>query len=254
MPLDLPAADDIVARRSSIVFVVMQMKFSESPGVSESDSGVRLHELLGGPDGRYPQINQARRGVLNIGPGIAGTEHESLGWRLIVDGWLVGVFPGVATLQTENYQGWDDFWGRFTEVLDAVGEVAQPGFVERVGLRFTDRLTDPEVDSPSGWQAYIAPALLGPIAVPGFGPVVSSSEAKVVLDAGEGVTCNLQYAATEATDGNGSDFFIDCDFYWEGGQRFDAGVVEGQVASFKEQADSVFAAATTATLIERITA
>jgi len=252
MPLDLPPADDAVARRSSIVFAITQIRFSENPAVSEPATGVRFHELLGGPEGPYPQINQARRALLNIGPGGQGTEHESSGWRVTAEGWLVGIFPGIATLQTtEAYEGWDDFAARFTQVLDAISEVVQPAIIERVGLRFTDRLTDLGVEFVSGWEAYVAPAFLGPVLVPGLGQAATSTEQRVVIDVGEGVTCNFQQAATEPTDGS-SDYLIDCDFFWEGGRPFDAAVVQGQVTTFKEQADSVFAAATTATLIERI--
>ena len=88
MPLDLPPANDAVARRSSIVVAITQLRFSENPAVSEPATGVRFHELLGGPEGRYPQINQARRALINIGPGGQGAEHESSGWRMTAEGWL----------------------------------------------------------------------------------------------------------------------------------------------------------------------
>lgn len=253
MPLDLPQADEAVARRSSIASAIVQLRFEETPAVSQNTAGVAFHGVLGGPDGRYPQINQARRGVLNIGPGGPSAEpHESVGWRMTAPGgWLVGVFPGQVTLQTEDYQGWEDFSGRFDEILHAVGQVVQPAIIERVGLRFTDRLAELEIDSASGWQPYISPEFLGPILVSGLGPAIRSTEQRVVIDVGEGVICNLQHSAADPGD-RGSDYYIDCDFYWEGGRPFDSAIVRDQVATFKEQADRVFAAATTATLIERI--
>lgn len=253
MPLDLPPAADAVARRSSIVFVIAQIRFAENPAVSESAAGMALHEHLGGPAGRYSQINQARRSVVNVGPnGPIGEGQEALGWRMTAGGWLVGIFPGLATLQTtDDYEGWEDFSGRFTEVLEAVSRVVQPAIIERVGLRFTDRLTELEVDSANGWQAYISPEFLGPVLIAGLGPAVRSTEQRLVIDVGEGVTCNVQHAALDPAE-EGCDYFIDCDFFWEGGRPFDAAAVDAQVATFKEQADRVFAAATTATLIERI--
>ena len=51
---------------------------------------------------------------------------------------------GVQSLETKAYAGHDDFFARLGRVLVAVDEIVAPPAAERIGVRYTQRVTDPE--------------------------------------------------------------------------------------------------------------
>jgi uncharacterized protein (TIGR04255 family) len=257
MSLDLPPAEEPIPARSSVIFAICQVRFEETPSVSDKMTAVTFHERLGSADGPYPQINRAEiaSGItMSFGPAGPATETKrTSGWRMVADegAWLVGLFPGHVALQTQQYAGWDDFAERLALVLESVVAVVEPAFAQRIALRFTDRLSGLGVESAAGWEPYITPQFLGPVLLPGLGPSVRGAEQHLVIDIGEGVSCNLTHASTDPAEGT-CDYIFDCDLYREGSHPFDIGAIQMVVSTFKDHADRLFGAAVTPAFLERL--
>jgi uncharacterized protein (TIGR04255 family) len=257
MPLELRPAADAVRTRRSVVLVVCQVRFEETPSVSEKTIAPRFHELLGGAEGPYPRVNRAEiaSGIaMTLGPeGPIAEPRRTSGWRMhSADGaWLVGLFPGHVALQTQQYAGWDDFSDRLATVLNAAVEVVEPVFAQRIALRLVDQITGLGVDSPAGWEPYIAPQFLGPLLLSGLGTSVRAAEQQLVIDVGDSVTCTLNHAATESSDGV-SDYMFDSDVFRDGSHPFDVERIQSVVLEFKDHADRLFGAATSRELLERL--
>jgi uncharacterized protein (TIGR04255 family) len=73
--------------------------------------------------------------------------------------WKASVAPDFLALETTRYSRRADFLHRLRPVLDALNEVVTPPRVTRIGMRYTDRITDPE-----GLTSLANTALLGMLA------------------------------------------------------------------------------------------
>lgn len=258
MTLGLPTVDEAVSARSSVVLAICQVRFEQRPEISESAAiALAFHSKLGGAAGRYPKVQQsetANRIVLGVGPGMSQETPRSAGWTLASssDAWGIGLQQNNAGLQTDKYDGWEDFSGRLAEMLEALTEVIEPALEQRLGLRFVDRLRLPDVKDPPGWQPYIAPAFLGPVAVDGLGAAVRAAQQQLFIDLGDGAVCNLRHGPAQPNEDGTCDYMFDCDLFREGGQPFDSKSVLSAVSTFKDQADRLFQAAATPDLLETI--
>jgi uncharacterized protein (TIGR04255 family) len=256
MPFELPEVDAAVATRQSVVFAICQIRFEETPSVSDKASGVRFHELLGDMGGPYPKVIRAEipTGLsLSVGPSGATSEatHVS-GWRMLSkdDAWLVGLFPGHVALQTHAFVDWADFADRLAQVLKAVVKVVEPAFAQRIALRIADRF-DFGLGSPVDWAPYISPEFLGPILLDHLGPLVINSNQNLALDLGEGLRCNLNHGSPDASEGT-CVYSIDCDLYREESQPFDAEEIKTTVLALKGHVDKLLGAATQPALFGRL--
>ncbi len=171
MRLELPAPDTTRLEKSPLQLVVCQVRFEDIPSVTDPRLALAIHGRLGGREGPYPILEQLKGEQLEVTLGIGGspiaTQTSPLnGWRLFSQGrdWIVSLLPGSVSLETTAYTIWDgDFNSRLASLLDAVSEELRPALEQRLGLRYVDLLTEPEVTSPVGWQGWVETKFLGPI-------------------------------------------------------------------------------------------
>lgn len=77
--------------------------------------------------------------------------------------WRVSVANAFVALETSSYAGHEDFFARLRDVLDVVEEVLAPPGAERVGVRYTQRLTiEEDLDQIA---EFVRPEVLGASAV-----------------------------------------------------------------------------------------
>lgn len=51
-------------------------------------------------------------------------------------------------------------------MIDAITDILQPTFEQRLGLRYIDRITELKLTSAAAWEPYISPWLLGFVTEP----------------------------------------------------------------------------------------
>lgn len=123
--------------------VLMQVQFSRAPQLVTDAAESLIAELLGRYPVRRRQVTAFPSLVVNGQPvDMAGAAQPStvLLFSDAAATWQVSVTDTSASLETSDYSSRDDFCGRAEEVLAAVAAVALPPVVDRVGVRYIDRL------------------------------------------------------------------------------------------------------------------
>lgn len=116
--------------------VVTQIQHSQTAElVSEAGEAAIAAELL-----EYP----VRRRINNIGVSPTGQTVEQIGRTLsdVAGSWVVTLTENSISLQTTDYSSRDDFCSRAQSIFDAVQRVAPPPVVDRVGLRYINRIEE----------------------------------------------------------------------------------------------------------------
>lgn len=253
MPLNLPAPDKTQLARSPLALVVCQVRFEDILAVSEGKTVLALYDALGGRQGFYRKPERLYGQGLNIqlspvGPATS-TRPPEQGWRFTShDGrWVVSLMPGYLTLETSAYSTWDqEFRPRLANLIEATAKHVEPDTEQRLGLRYLDRLVEPAVTSPQGWNGYITPELLGAILHERIGSGVTAAEQQIVLDVDDDTKCGLRHGffADPARD-QALTYVLDFDVYREGVRAFDPTDILATADQFNTVALQLFQEAVT---------
>jgi uncharacterized protein (TIGR04255 family) len=212
--------------RSPLSLVVCQVRHEETIVASDPKRALRVHEAL---EGQYPVLEQHAGQELTITAGPLGVQTmpgaARRGWKMRSDDqqWNAVVMPDFFSLETTSYNDWPDFGARLAALTRAVAAAIDPSLEQRVGLRFIDRITHPDVASPTDWARWIDAAFLGPIAHAKVGGGVTTSQQIIQFDAGDGRSLILRHGATRDPEAGGQwTYLIDQDCYIQRGRPFAA--------------------------------
>jgi uncharacterized protein (TIGR04255 family) len=224
--LDLPDPDVTQLPGSPLELVVCEIRFETKVSVSESKTALDLHESLGGPEGLFQRVDPVQQQTLTMMVGAPpNLESRGLsGWRFSAEtgGWTLSVMPEHVALETTAYTTWENFREQLHPVIAATEAVIAPGFAQRLGLRYIDRIRELQLKAPADWAPYIAPELLGFAASPNLGPALRNAQQQLLLDLDEGFFCTLRHGFVVEDDGEPTvDYLLDYDLFREGGRRFD---------------------------------
>jgi uncharacterized protein (TIGR04255 family) len=159
----LKPVDEVRLYRAPLAKVLMQVQYSRTPQLVTDGAEALIAEALG----RYPvRRRQITAGAVpdvmvngqplqlpgGISPGVALAFSDPNG------SWQVTVTETAVALETSDYSTREDFCSRAAEIFAAVASVALPPVVDRVGIRYIDRLTgDAVVKVPE----YVLPEISG---------------------------------------------------------------------------------------------
>ena len=260
MSLSLPDPDRRHLPRSPLEVVVAQVRHENRLAASDSSTASAVHRALGGSDGPYPFIDGAAAAVmLNVvvaGPGAsipsANTESHLTGWRLhdADNTWAVTLMPDHFALETTQYTTWDEFAPRLAEVINVVNAHVGPAFEQRLGLRYIDRLTEPEVDEIAGWTPYIRSEVLGILRHQELGNAVLGAQQQVLLDLGDGVSATFRHGPIREPDGKGVQYLLDYDVFRQGGRPFVPEGIRDTFENFNTASLQLFQATVTPGLLD----
>jgi uncharacterized protein (TIGR04255 family) len=142
--LDLTPAPEVRLERAPLAKVISQVEFSRTPNLVAD----AFEEQLAARLGEFPVRRQGRSGAvnINIGPDGAhmpfGPQDSTLRLLETVDGtWRITLTETSVAVETTAYESRKDFCDRASAVLQAIAEVSAPPVVDRVGIRYVDRLT-----------------------------------------------------------------------------------------------------------------
>lgn len=252
MALVLAEPDRTRLARSPLQLVVCQLRFEDIPSVADPRVGLAIHEMLGSRTGAYPLLEQLKGEQLEVQIGVGGpitTQQSPLsGWRLFSEDrrWIVSLLPGSVALETTAYTTWEEFGPRLAAVFAAAAEELKPVLEQRLGLRYVDVLTEPEVSSPIGWRGWIVDELLGPVLHDRLGPFVRSTQQQLEIDAGDGIRCALRHGALpDRARGDHTNYLLDWDIYRDHAQPFGLSDINAAASSFNLLALKLFQQAIT---------
>jgi uncharacterized protein (TIGR04255 family) len=146
--------------------VLAQVRFPQfSHFLSDEDQIARKFAALVADD--YPLFEQGVESVLMLTPsGVTTQPGGSKVWRLrAADAtWQVSFAQNFVALETSAYTRRGEFADRFQSVWERFRSVARPPFIERVGIRYTNRIERRDVLDQLG--DYLRPEVAGVIGVP----------------------------------------------------------------------------------------
>jgi len=144
-PLVASAPPEVLLKNAPLVRVLTQLRFPEVLSVEQRDFVAPFQEAV---RSTYPVLRQEQTQGILLGPaGIAPVKPQTV-WRFSdADGhWRVSLAPGFLALETTKYVSRADFFGRLRVVTEALGKHVQPGQIDRLGVRYIDRITGGAVD------------------------------------------------------------------------------------------------------------
>jgi uncharacterized protein (TIGR04255 family) len=141
-----------------LVRVIAQVRFPIIASVEKRDFIAPFQEAIRAD---YPVMRQdASNTLVNVGGQGQIEVRSSAVWRFHdrEHRWRVTLAADFLALESSAYTSRGDFFGRFEKLMVALADHVQPGALDRLGVRYIDRLTDEAFDDLA---AFIQPALLG---------------------------------------------------------------------------------------------
>lgn len=161
-PLSGPPPPEVPLAEPPLVRVIAQVRFPLIASIEKRDFIAAFQEAV---RREYPVLRpeQSRSVVLRTG-GVMDA-HTSTSWRFLdpSSAWRVTLAPDFLALETSCYTSRDDFLERFRRTLGALEAHVDPKVVDRLGLRYVDRISGPNLDDLS---ALVRPEVSGILATP----------------------------------------------------------------------------------------
>jgi len=91
---------------------------------------------------QYPVLRSERIRNLVLGPQGQSEGPPSIVWRFsdVDGGWRVSLGRDFVAIETTEYQSRDDFFSRFSVVMNGLQEHVNPRVMDRLGVRYIDRV------------------------------------------------------------------------------------------------------------------
>jgi len=149
-PLIDPTPPGVHLTNAPLVCVLGQVRFPQILAVEDKKVVAPFQEAI---RKKYPKLQQERTHQLifdNQEKELVASQFEAI-WRFtdVNNHWRVSLASNFVTLDTSKYVSRQDFLERMKEVLNAVHEHIKPNIVERIGIRYIDRLTGDAVENIS---------------------------------------------------------------------------------------------------------
>lgn len=157
-PPEVPLTDPPLAR------VIAQVRFPLIASLEKREFIASFQEAI---RGCYPVLRPEERKGVVLGPQGVIDERSNTAWRFkeAKGAWRVTLAPDFLALETTRYSSRDDFMQRFRVVLQALKEHVDPQVVDRLGVRYIDRVSGPNlIDLPQLVRPEVAGILASPLA------------------------------------------------------------------------------------------
>lgn len=256
MPLKGPPPREIPLAHPPLVRVIAQVRFPLIASLEQRDFVAPFQEALRRD---YPVLRpEQSRGVV-FGPQGVMEARSNTVWRFrdTQDVWRVSLSSDFLALETERYTSRNDFMDRLKQVLGALKKHVEPAVVDRIGVRYIDRVVG---DNLAEIARLVRPEVAGILATP-LAPHTRQSIAENVfrLPDGEGqVTTRWGKLPERATVDPGAleaieapSWMLDIDAFLAETRAFDVDGVVGQARGFAERIYSIFRWAVTDEFLRR---
>lgn len=145
-PLVAPPPAEVALNDAPLVRVIAQLRFPEILSVEQRDFVAPFQEAI---RPAYPVLRQEQTHGISLGLSGVAPAKLQIAWRFGDTGgqWRVSLTPDFLALETTKYVSRSDFLGRLKAVVQALDEHVEPAQVDRLGLRYIDRITGEDVDN-----------------------------------------------------------------------------------------------------------
>ncbi len=161
-PLTDPVPAEVPLKNAPLLRVIAQVRFPLIAAIGEQQFIAPFQEAL---RKSYPVLRPERIQGVIFGPeGAIPTQEEQV-WRFfdVESHWRISLAPDFVAVETTKYQSRNDLLSRFCVVLEALKEHIGPEIIDRIGLRYVDRVSG---DDYSKLSEFIRPEILGIVGHP----------------------------------------------------------------------------------------
>lgn len=253
-PLVAPPPPEVPLRNAPLVRVIAQVRFPEILAIERRDFVAPFQEAL---RATYPVLRQEQTQGLLLSPSGVAPAKPQTAWRFNdVDGhWRVSLTPVFLALETTRYTSRSDFFQRLLAVVEALDKHASPKVIDRLGVRYIDRITGAAVDHIADLVRAEVRGITGTIAATHATHAISESmfqlpDAQVIarwgqLPAGKTVDPAAIEPAQEKS------WILDLDMFSASPMPFAADRVISEAQRFAERIYTIFRWAVTAEFLKR---
>lgn len=144
-PLVAPLPTEVPLKNAPLVRVIAQLRFPEILSVEQRDFVAPFQEAI---RAKYPVLRQEQTQGIVLGPAVFSPAKPQIVWRFgDTEGhWRVSLAAEFLALETTKYLSRSDFFGRLKAVATALDEHIELVQVDRLGIRYIDRITGAAVD------------------------------------------------------------------------------------------------------------
>lgn len=144
-PLVAPPPAEVPLKDAPLVRVIAQLRFPEILSVEQRDFVAPFQEAI---RTKYPVLRQEQAQNFVVGPGMLAPARPHTAWRFSDTSghWRVSLTPEFLSLETSKYVSRSDFFDRLKVVATALAQHIEPAQVDRLGVRYIDRITGAAVD------------------------------------------------------------------------------------------------------------
>jgi len=131
--------------RAPLILVVAQARFDRVASIAKEEFIAGFQEAI---RGTYPVMRPEHQAGITLTPdGRVVPTEGGIVWRFDErpEGWQVALAPDFIALSTHRYTSRTDLLERLGALLAAAAAQLRLRFCERLGLRYVDRVTDPEL-------------------------------------------------------------------------------------------------------------
>lgn len=194
------------------------------PELTEADA-VQVWE--GMDKGTLPVFERQTMNVVNLT--LKPTGHDQT--HEVQQGWVmasadrrtaVSLYPSVVAVQTANYDHYRTSLGEpLARVLRLFVNATGASVVQRIGLRYVNRLQSPEAKTPVFWNGHVRPAFAGPLSQR-IAPLVEALHQQVQLRLDDTAAARVQSGVfREQTTESRYSYLVDLDVFREQAINFD---------------------------------
>jgi len=255
-PLTGPPPTEVPLNNAPLVRVIAQVRFPLVASLEKRDFIAPFQEAI---RAEYPVLRPEQSQSVVLGqPGVVHARMNAV-WRFhdANDAWRVTLAPDFLALETGRYTSRDDFLNRLKRVLEALVAYVDPKVIDRLGVRYIDRVTG---DNLSDLLHLVRPEVCGVLSTPLASHARHAiAEAMFVLpdNAGQVMTrwglvpprATVDPAAVDPIDE--ASWLLDVDAFQEETKEFEVEVALQQARGFTERIYSVFRWAVTDEFLRR---
>lgn len=246
-PLQSGPPSEIALANAPLERVLAQVRFPPILKIDDRSQAARFQELVRGD---YPILNELENQIVHIeitpGQGPVPTARTAKVWQFcnFDNSWRAAIASDSMSLETSSYSSRADFLERWHKLLDALDHVFQPQVVDRIGMRYIDRI---DGEHYHRFDEMIAPQLIGS-AFSRLKPAIRQSTSESILAVPEGqLLLRFGVLPANATFDPGAyapkptiSFFLDIDVSAPGRRKFELPQIKGMFRAFAERAYTVF--------------
>ncbi|MDA8217203.1 MAG: TIGR04255 family protein [Dehalococcoidales bacterium] len=253
-PLSSPPPAEVPLREAPLVRVIAQVRVPPILSIEQKSYVAPFQEAI---RSAYPLLRiEQIHGLIVTPSGVVQGPRQTV-WRFFdeSEAWRVTIAPDFFALETTRYSSRADFLKRLGELLEAAGQHFSPKLVLRLGLRYIDRISGPDVARICD---FVRTEVRGIAGTPMASRAVHSICESVFEMDGERVVARWGNMPANATVDPGAiepipeaSWILDLDMHSEGNRHYSAEALVLDAEKYAERLYSVFRWAITAEFLER---